>query len=153
MAHQITGVYIVYSTACSGADQRKYQNFASLAFVRGLHRWPVNSSHKGPVTRKMFPFDDVIMNPLVKWKQKSKQWKFPIFVVPHIGQPFKKMALNGQIRNDLVLVWIVDRTVLYQIIKTSDISRTLVGNKTVDHSDVVGTSPVGAAPTTSSFSA
>ena len=30
-------------------------------FVRGIHRWPVNSPHKGPVTRKMFPFDDVIM--------------------------------------------------------------------------------------------
>ena len=36
--------------------------------------------------------------------------------------------------------------------KTSNIRRTLVGNKTVDHSDVVRASPVGAAPTTSSFS-
>ena len=36
--------------------------------------------------------------------------------------------------------------------KTSNTRRTLVGNKTVDHSDVVGASPVGAAPTTSSFS-
>ena len=35
--------------------------------------------------------------------------------------------------------------------KTSSISRTLVGNKIVDHSDVVGATPVGAAPTTSSF--
>ena len=36
--------------------------------------------------------------------------------------------------------------------KTSNIRRTVVGNKIVDHSDVVGASPVGAAPTTSSFS-
>ena len=36
--------------------------------------------------------------------------------------------------------------------KTSNIRRTLVRNKIVDHSDVVGASPVGAAPTTSSFS-
>ena len=36
--------------------------------------------------------------------------------------------------------------------KVSNISRTLVGNKIVDHSDVVGASPVGAAPTASSFS-
>ena len=36
--------------------------------------------------------------------------------------------------------------------KTSNIRRTLVANKIVDHSDVVGASPVGAAPTTSSFS-
>ena len=57
----ITSLTIVYSTVYSCADQRKHQNSASLAFVRGIHRWPVNSHHKGPVTRKMFPFDDVIM--------------------------------------------------------------------------------------------
>ena len=62
MAFQITSLTIVYSTIYSGVDQRKYQSSASLAFVRGLHRWPVNSTHKDPVTRKMFPFDDVIMN-------------------------------------------------------------------------------------------
>ena len=45
----------------SGTDQRNHQSSASLAFVRGIHRWPVNSPHKGPVTQKMFPFDDVIM--------------------------------------------------------------------------------------------
>ena len=61
IASQITGVSIVYSIVCSGAHQRKYQNSASLAFVRGIHRWPVNSPHKGPVTRKMFPFEAVIM--------------------------------------------------------------------------------------------
>ena len=44
-----------------GADQRKHQSSASLAFVRGIHRSPVNSPYKGPVTRKMFPFDDIIM--------------------------------------------------------------------------------------------
>ena len=61
MASQITNFKIVYSTVYSGADQRKYQSSASLALVRGIHRWPLNSPHKGPVTRKMFPFDYVIM--------------------------------------------------------------------------------------------
>ena len=61
MAPQITSLTIVYFTVYSGADQRKHQSSASLAFVWGIHRWPVNSPHKGPVTRKMFPFDDVIM--------------------------------------------------------------------------------------------
>ena len=61
MASQITSLTIVYSTVYSGTDQRKHQSSASLAFVRGIHRSPVNSTHKGPVTRKMFPFDDVIM--------------------------------------------------------------------------------------------
>ena len=50
------------ATRSSGSDQRKEQSSASLAFVRGIYWSPVNSSHKGPVTRKMFPFDDVIMN-------------------------------------------------------------------------------------------
>ena len=61
MATQITSLTIVYSSVYSDTDQRKHQSSASLAFVRGIHRWPVNSPHKGPVTRKMFPFDEVIM--------------------------------------------------------------------------------------------
>ena len=61
MASQITSLMIVYSIVYTGVDQRKHQSSASLAFVRGIHRWPVNSPHKGPVTRKNFPFDDVIM--------------------------------------------------------------------------------------------
>ena len=56
IASQITSL-----TIYSGADQRKYQSSASLAFVRGIPRWPLNSPHKGPVTREMFPLDDAIM--------------------------------------------------------------------------------------------
>ena len=62
MASQITSLMIVCSTGYSGADQRKHQSSASLAFVRGIHRWPGNSPHKWPLTRKMFSFDDVIMS-------------------------------------------------------------------------------------------
>ena len=40
---------------------RKHQSSTSLVFVRGIHQWLVNSPHKRPVMRKMFPFDDVIM--------------------------------------------------------------------------------------------
>ena len=61
MASQITSLTIVYSTVYSGADQRKHQSSVSLDFVRGIQRGPVNSPHIWPVTRKMFPFDDVIM--------------------------------------------------------------------------------------------
>ena len=60
MASQITSLTVVCSNVYSGSDQRKHQS-ASLAFGRGIHRLPVNSPHKGPVTRKMFPFVDVIM--------------------------------------------------------------------------------------------
>ena len=61
MASQITSLTIVYSAFYSRADQRKHQSSASLPFVWGIHRRPVNSPDKRPVTRKMFPFDDIIM--------------------------------------------------------------------------------------------
>ena len=61
MASQITGFSVVCSTVGLGVDQRKYQSSVSLAFVRGIHQWPVNSPQKRPVTWKIFPFDEVIM--------------------------------------------------------------------------------------------
>ena len=78
MASQITSLTTGYSGAYSGADHRKQQSPVSLAFVRGFHRWSVYSPHKGPVMRRMFPFDDVIMsrqktvflihsNPISRW--------------------------------------------------------------------------------------
>ena len=69
---EITCLTIVYSTVYLGADQRKHQSSASLAFARGIHRWPVDSPHKGPVTRKMFSFDDVIMRDT----GKCKMWTY-----------------------------------------------------------------------------
>ena len=62
MASQITSLTIVYSTAYLGAEQRKHQSSASLAFVWVIHRGLVNSLHKWPVTRKIFPFHDVILH-------------------------------------------------------------------------------------------
>ena len=61
IASLITSLTSVYSTVHSGADQRKHKSSASLAFVWGIHRRPVNSPHKWPVSRKMFPFVDAIM--------------------------------------------------------------------------------------------
>ena len=66
MESQVTGVPIFCSTVCSGADHKTVQSSASLAFVRGIHRWPVYSAHKGPVTRKMFLFNDVIVVNVIK---------------------------------------------------------------------------------------
>ena len=63
IASQITILTIVYLTVYLDEYQRKHQSSASPAFVRRIHREPVNSPHKWPVTRKMFPFDDVIMMP------------------------------------------------------------------------------------------
>ena len=67
VASQITSLTIVYSTVDSDVDQRKHQSSASLAFVRVIHRSPVNSPDKWPVTQEMSPFDDVIMLSLQGW--------------------------------------------------------------------------------------
>ena len=71
---QITSLTIVYSTVYSGSDQRKHQSSTSQAFVRGIHQWPVNSPHKGPVTRTMFPFDDIIIYELLILEEAIKLW-------------------------------------------------------------------------------
>ena len=71
LASQITSLTIVYSALYSGADQSKDQSSASLAFVWRIHRGPVNSPHKWPVTRKMSPFDDVIMYDLYGFRIKN----------------------------------------------------------------------------------
>ena len=61
IASQSISFTIVYSTIYSDVDQRKQPSSALLAFVRGIHRGPLNSPYKWSVTRKMFPFDDVTM--------------------------------------------------------------------------------------------
>ena len=76
MVSQFTSPTTVYSTVYSRADQRKFQSSASLAFVRRIHRWP----NKRPVTRKMFPFDDVIMqNPMEYGRHWQKQRRRTFF--------------------------------------------------------------------------
>ena len=88
MASQITSLTVVYSIVYSCADKRKHQSSASLAFVRGIHRGPVNSPHKWPVTRKMFPFDDVIMG----------------FELRHFEIPTKALTCRASLRQQ-ALTW------------------------------------------------
>ena len=66
MSHKIITMksWLFTQPFIQSADQRKHQSSASLDFVRRIHWWPMNSPHKGPVTRKMFPFDDVIVHTL-----------------------------------------------------------------------------------------
>ena len=90
MASQITVVSIVYLTVSSGADQIKHQSFASLAFVRGIHRSQESSPHKAPVTRKLFPFDDVIikstLDQLMAWcRQVTDPFLEPILAQIYIA--------------------------------------------------------------------
>ena len=82
----------------SGADQRKHQSSASLAFVWGIHRWVVNSPHKWPVTRKMFPFDVIMIN-LVKitgYHLMLNHWQNRCWhiVIEPLGTKFSELNLN-----------------------------------------------------------
>ena len=88
IASEITSLTIVNSIVYSDADQRKHQSSASLAFVRGIHRRPGNSPHKWPVTRKMLPFDDVIMNSInCHWQTTLVQY----VCTQHIDHLYTKM--------------------------------------------------------------
>ena len=82
-ASQIPSLMLVYSTVYSGADQGRHQSSASLAFVWGIDRAPVNSPHKWPVTRKMFPFDDVI---IPSWGNRLAPGKYS-YDSPHSRYP------------------------------------------------------------------
>ena len=87
IASQITSLTIVYSAVYLDADQRKHQSSATLAFVRRIHRGPVNTQHKWPVTRKMFPFDDVIMKSLINpwlYIYKTDWWTSPVLLCWYI---------------------------------------------------------------------
>ena len=78
MVPQITSLTVVDSSIYSGADQRKQKSSVSLAFVRGIHQWPGNSPHQWPVTGKMFPCDDVIMQCTVialKWRRCAVKYR------------------------------------------------------------------------------
>ena len=95
MASQITGVSIICSTVCSGADQREHQMPGSLDSARGIHRWPVVSPRKGPVTRKMFPFDDVIV--IIAY---GKTTQYAMHFFPQISYSFKNV-FTGEVSQQL----------------------------------------------------
>ena len=105
MASHTASLTIAYSTLHSGADQRKHQSSVSLAFVRGIHRWPVNSPQKGPVTRKMFPFDDVIMDAKNSFKQFADA--VPIYTSIHVMNIYwlYKLTEAWLIKNDEIQIW------------------------------------------------
>ena len=93
MASQITSLTVVYSTVYSDADQRKHESSASLAFVWGEFTGTGEFPHKGPVTQKMFPFDDVIMTTEIDF----------IISFTFISQVFCPMARRYGIKSDVTM--------------------------------------------------
>ena len=93
------------------ADQRKHQSSASLAFVPGIHRWPVNSPHKEPVTRKMFPFPDVIMTYTVETELANTNGKVSDTLSNLRQRPFciRVLVFRSQLMENLrTIIWMVD---------------------------------------------
>ena len=144
---QITSLTIVYSTVYSDADQRKHQSSASLAFVWGLHRGPVNSPHKWPVARKMFPFDDVILRFLpfisgidIRYTSSWKAWAFLCRIYryfdgtdalsPYIARVSAASVLTQLSRNILASVpeWIIPYQIVYSWFKTLQFYRYFFKN-------------------------
>ena len=105
MASEITGVVIVFTTVGSGA----YEKASRLCvFVRGIHRWPVNSPHKRPITQKMFPLDDYIMT---YRSAKICQWATSYFTVISIKKIkyYKLLSIsrNTIVNNDYHFLWAI----------------------------------------------
>ena len=93
-ASQITSLATVYSTVYSGTDQTIHQSSVSLAFVQGIHRWPVNSPYKGPVKRKMFPFDDVVLEISKSKQSTAKSCAHSVgYTVTRTGEIFSEVSL------------------------------------------------------------
>ena len=110
MASQIASVTIVYSTIYSGADQRKYQSSASLAFVRGIHRSPVNSRHKRASNAE---------NVSIWWRHHAIQW---VLNITQIFSTVLQIALECEVLNVLCEFWVqgispcfVTYTILFHI--------------------------------------
>ena len=82
---------------------RKHQSSALLAFVRGIHRWPLNSPHKGPVTRKMFPFDAVIM--FSRCVQQAHGIIVEHSVLAVSNKVYTFMPLSNHTRHKSVPIW------------------------------------------------
>ena len=116
IASQITSLTIVYSTVYSVADQRKHQSSASLAFVRGIHRGQVNSPQKWPVTRKILPFDDVIMKYSLIYRDvlpELTRWR-------HLKCPEKSRENKQHFPSS------VDKLATMTSLKTGDINKTIL---------------------------
>ena len=85
IASQITSLTVVYSTVYSDADQSKHQKLRVTGLCVGNSPGPVNSPHKGPVTRKMFPFDDVIMRIQKLEQPKRRTIIYGLQTFPYLG--------------------------------------------------------------------
>ena len=96
MTSQITSFMIVYSSVYSDADQRKHQSSTSLAFVRGIHQWPVNYPQKrvsNNIKTNMVKF------PLIWWCHHKADAFYIFSISPPLSfNPLQAEVIWGNIR-------------------------------------------------------
>ena len=108
MVSEISSVSVV----CPTAGQRKLQSSAALASVRRINRWPVDSPHKGPVMRKIFPFDDVIMNDKKLHKLLVSDLSINVsFSFPLIWAPFDRLLVKSE-NNSIKCEWYISFNII-----------------------------------------
>ena len=104
VVYQIISLTIFHSTVYTGASQSKHQNSVSLAFVLRIHLWLMNSPHKWLVTRKMFPFDDVIIT--ISLTQLSFHFRVLYLTIKDALQSTMILHINGSVwRKQYVFTW------------------------------------------------
>ena len=99
IASQITSLTIVFSTVYSDADVRKHQSSASLASVRGIHRGPVNSPHKWPVTRKCFHLMTSSWIALNDGNKELSEFYTQVYPI----EQYQKLTYLGQVKMAAIL--------------------------------------------------
>ena len=102
----------------------KFNPFSSLAFVRGIHRWPVNSPHEGTVTRKMFPFDEVIINALRKKKRGNVKYTV-MFIFGTVNVRLTRACSCHGVEICLASKWRDDSKYIYQKFSEQIVHMTL----------------------------
>ena len=130
-----------------GRRSKKHQSPVSLAFVRGIHRWPVDSPYKGPVKRKMFPFDDVIMDiykaiwvlstvvPLIT-SCNNTQFDASVLLIMNNWDPVLAIAFQNNAKYD---IHIYNFSVVSYIIAWSKASFSVSKLQALDHTQSWGT--------------
>ena len=98
IASQITSLTIVYSSVYSGADQRKHQSSASLAFVRGLHRWPVTGQSPAQMASNAINHLSIYLSiyQSIKFGRNGSGTKHLVFIAGHPSKYWPRSLVLNQ---------------------------------------------------------
>ena len=155
-SYAITKTTIVFPRMKTSPDYRSHKHRMPLKYGPLAHYCHFKKNDQWHQRWVLFGINDLIIchlhmssTPLVAETYPSTLWMERLHPLPYTRRNYTS-TLWTQLRLSYTIVEV--RAWMRHYRQVSNIRRTLVGNGIVDHSDVVGASPVGAAPTTSSFS-